>query len=73
MAIENESDKSKELLLQRPNPFSWEGLGPNMTKHYRDHINSNPYNCDGCCDTYNKDDLYKVKSEWFCKNCLCSG
>ncbi len=73
MAIEKESTKSKERLLRKPNPFKWEGWGSNMTKHYQDHINKNPYRCDDCCDTYNKDDLYEIESEWFCQNCLCPG
>ena len=73
MAIEKELDRSKELLFRKPNHFKWEGLGPKKTKCCIDHINKNPYRCDDCCDTYNKDDLYKIESEWFCQNCLCSG
>ena len=73
MATGPESDKSKELLLKKPNPFEWKNYQKKHWKRMAEDINKNPYRCDDCCDTYNKDDLYKVESEWFCKNCLCSG
>ena len=74
MAINDEQTKSEEKLLhEKPNRFEW-NWGPNMTKKHRDHINANPYSCDECGDTYNKDDLCIIQYEiYICKNCQCSG
>ena len=74
--METNADQIKsegKFLNEKPNKFDWSRLGPNMIKKHRDHINKNPYRCDDCCDTYNKDDLHEVESEWLCQNCLCSG
>jgi hypothetical protein len=52
--------------------FKWSELSELAKKEAREHILSNPYPCDDCGDTYNKDDLidhfrqgYKI-----CKNCI---
>ena len=73
MAIEKELDRSKELLFRKPNPFEWSSYKKHLHKGMAKRIMKNPYSCDECGDTYNKDDLYKIESEWFCQNCLCSG
>ncbi len=73
MATEKELIKSKELLFRKPNPFEWSEYKEHHHKRMRKHIMADPYQCDECGDTYNKDDLFIMKSKRFCKNCLCSG
>ena len=41
-----------------------------LTKDEREYIMLNPKDCDECSDLYNIEDLYKVDSEYKCKNCL---
>ena len=53
--------------------FHWEDWGDKMKKHHRKHIMADPYGCDRCGDTYNKNDLIKIQAERVCRNCLCSG
>ena len=74
MATEKESNKSKELLFRKPNPFELSNYKPHLHKSLADRINKNPYNCDECGDTYNKDDLFVIQSKiYICRNCQCSG
>ena len=73
MGTEKESTKSKELLFRKPNPFDWSEYKEHLHKKMRKRIMADPYSCDECGDTYNKDDLYKLQDNKICKNCLCSG
>ena len=60
--------KSQKL----PNPFNWEDYNPKLHKELADHINENPYECDDCGDTYNKDDLinhFRTRHK-ICRNCI---
>ena len=69
MATGKESIKSKGLLFEKPNPFDWSEYKKHHHKRMRKHIMADPYGCDRCGDTYNKNDLVKIKVNRFCKSC----
>ena len=73
MEIEKESTKSKERLFSLPNPFDWSNYKKKTHKRLQEHIMKDPYACDECGDTYNRNDLIKLQTTRVCKNCLCSG
>ena len=54
-----------------PNPFDWSKHGA-TAQGCADHILANPYACDDCGDTYNKDDLIKHfrTRHLICRNCI---
>ena len=68
-----ESTKSKERLFSLPNPFEWSNYKKHLHKGMWKHIMKDPYGCDECGDTYNRNDLIKIQADRVCKNCLCSG
>ena len=51
---------------------NWQEKNKHNKKFYRRHILKNPYRCDNCGDTYNKNDLDKEykKGEILCPNCI---
>ena len=61
----------RERLFKKPNPFDWSKHGA-TAQDRADHVNANPYDCDDCCDTYNKDDLIKHfrTNHLICRNCI---
>ena len=50
--------------------FDWNDLSEYNKRYWVNYIRKNPYSCDNCGDTYNKDDLYKDKKEYKCKQCM---
>ena len=55
---------------QLPNPFDWAKYS--NPSDLKDHIMANPYPCDDCGDTYNKDDLinhFRTRHK-ICRNCI---
>ena len=73
MDAEKESTKSKERLFSLPNPFEWSNYKIKNHDRMRKHIRKDPYGCDECGDTYNRDDLIKIQATRVCRNCVCSG
>ena len=55
------------------NNFEWSNYKAKTHKGLRKHIMADPYSCDECGDTYNKNDLCKIQADRVCKNCICSG
>ena len=73
MDAEKESTKSKERLFSLPNPFKWSRYNAKNKERLRKYIMDDPYDCDECGDTYNRNDLFKLQAVRVCKNCICSG
>ena len=51
---------------------SWSDCSKKVIKERRDYIMENPYPCDDCGDTYNKNDLINHFRQGYkiCKNCI---
>ena len=71
METEKELIKSREELFKKPNPFEWSKYKKHLHKGMQKHIMKDPYGCDGCGDTYNRNDLIKLQTDRVCRNCLC--
>ena len=52
------------------NDFNWSEYKKCTHKRLRKHIMDDPYGCDLCGDTYNKNDLEKLEDGRICRNCL---
>mgnify|MGYP003139197410 CR=1 FL=1 len=65
-----ELTKLREKLLRKPNPFEWGNVNIKDRKWMVEYIMENPYQCDDCGDTYNKNDLIKYGNEHICPNCI---
>ena len=52
------------------NDFDWSEYSKKLHPKMRKYINADPYGCDLCGDTYNKNDLEKLEDGRICRNCL---
>ena len=66
---EQELNKLRGRLFKKPNPFEWSKYSKESQESIGKYINENPYECDECGDTYNKNDLIKFGISYVCKNC----
>ena len=71
MVTEEDQIRLKEKLQnEKPNSFEWSKYRKKNHKAMWQQIMKNPYECDTCGDTYNKDDLYSHDEGYHCQNCL---